>query len=52
MNVPASFWLYSLSAVIIMYVNPGCLRCCTCAMAWIAEYDDVIHAQCIVHMSP
>ena len=45
MDVSTSFWLCSLLAVVSMSVTIGCLWCCICAMAWIAdcesENDDV-----------
>ena len=51
MDVSTSFWLCSLLAVVSMSVTIGCLWCCICAMAWIADcesvniYDNVIHAR-------
>ena len=43
MDVSTSFWLCSLLAVVVvsMSVTIGCLWCCICAMAWIADCESV-----------
>ena len=40
-DVSTSFCLCSLLVVVSMSVTIGCLWCCICAMAWIADCESV-----------
>ena len=64
MDVSTSFWLCSLLAVVSMSVTMGCLWCCICAMAWIADcesvnlrrvldiYCQIDSSQCLAQLTP
>ena len=44
-----SLWLCSVLAVASMSVNIGCLWCCICAMAWIADCECVNMTIIVTH---
>ena len=49
MDVSTSFWLCSLLAVVSMSVTIGCLWCCICAMAGIADCESVNKTMLFTH---
>ena len=49
MDVSISFWLCSLLVVVSMSVTIGCLWCCICAMAWIADCESVNMTMLFTH---